>query len=715
VKSDVIGHDGLVESVSLLDRPGRDDHQDEFSAVEDPEPESVRLSAARAGWTVAGMTVLFWGFQLFGYVDIYPALSVAVVVLGLWGLGTIVAVWQPRPVRPAIARSLAVATLGLAIGAFLIWSYLQIHATPSYGTDEIAFDQYAAQLLQHGLNPYTHSMASAFSMFHVSPDGYTFLLNGQPVTSLSYPALSFLLYVPFLLAGWSSQLAVGINVIAWAIGIVLTFALLPRSLRPLAIVIGSFSVYISYAVGGVTDALFVPLLIGAVYKWDQFPRLRGIAAYRGPVLLGLAMAVKQTPWLVLPFLVAGIALEARRLGGNSQALRTAGRYLGIAFAAFLVPNLPFMVVAPHQWLSGVLTPIASHTVPAGQGLIGLTLYLGLGGGSLATYTVALVTVFLALWLAFLVTYPVLKAWVVVCPAVVLFFSARSFGSYLVTLLPAALVAATSTDLTSKLSPGAGQPLWRWRSARWVVGGGVLASALAVTAIYTSNAPLGVTITSVRTTGQLATVVQIGVEVTNHTGTAQKPSFTVESGGQLTAFWLKTGGPSSLAPGAHAHYTLLAPNFFAQPPITGGFQVVAFSPSPAAVSRSSSYLPTTNHVSIVPSAVNSVVPIGQTVVLRAEILDQLNRPVDVAGQPIYLGQVIYGQQGLIFGQAIINQGQIGQTPVVAYTNQQGVATFDVRGTQISNDPVYFEANLVSANQFYPYGYSEIVPIRFGSSG
>jgi uncharacterized membrane protein len=712
VKTDLIGHDGFVESVTLLDRPGYD--VDGITASEDAEPESVRLSAARAGWTVAGMTVLFWGFQLFGYVDIYPALSVAVVVLGLWGLGTIVAVWQPRPVRPVITTSLAIATLGLAVGAFLLWSFLQVHSTPSYGTDEIAFDQYAAQLLQHGLNPYTHSMANAFSMFHVSPDGYTFLLNGQPVTSLSYPALSFLLYVPFLLAGWSSQLAVGINVVAWAIGIVLTFALLPRSLRPLAIVIGSFSVYISYAVGGVTDALFVPLLIGAVYKWDQFPRLKGLAAYRGPVLLGLAMAVKQTPWLVLPFLAAGIALEANRLGGRTQALRTAGRYLGIAFAAFLVPNLPFIVVAPHQWLSGVLTPIASHTVPAGQGLIGLTLYLGLGGGSLATYTIALVVVFAALWLAFVATYPTLKAWVVVCPAVILFFSARSFGSYLVTLLPAALVAATSTDLTSRLSAGADQP-WGRRAARWVVAGGLLAAALAVGAIYTSSAPLGVAITSVRTTGQLATVVQIGVDVTNQSGTTQKPSFTVESGGQLTAFWLATGGPTHLAPGGHAHYTLLAPNFFAQPPITGGFQVVAFSPSPAAVSRSSSYLPTVNHVSLVPSAVNSVVPIGQTVVLHAEILDQLNRPVNLSGQPIYLGQVIYGQQGLIFGQAVINQGQIGQTPVVAYTNQQGVATFYIRGTQISNDPVYFEANLVSADQFYPYGYSEIVPIRFGASG
>jgi len=151
-------------------------------------------------------------------------------------------------------------------------------------------------------------------------------------------------------------MAVAINVLAWAAGMLLTYVLLPRSIRPLAIVIGSFSVYIAYAVGGVTDALFVPLLIGAVYQWDRFPTAKGPWAWRGPILLGLAMSVKQTPWLVLPFLVAGIALEARRTQDAVHALKTGGRYLAIALGAFLLPNIPFILADPHAWLSGVLTP-----------------------------------------------------------------------------------------------------------------------------------------------------------------------------------------------------------------------------------------------------------------------------------------------------------------------------------------------------------------------
>ncbi len=204
-------------------------------------------------------------------------------------------------------------------------------------------------------------------------------------------------------------------------------------------------------------------------------------------------------------------------------------------------------------------------------------------------------------------------------------------------------------------------------------------------------------------------------MTNESGHPQRPSFTLESSGQITAFWLARGGPAVIAPGHQAYYTLLAPNFFAQPPITGGFQILAFTTTPGTVSTSAAYLPTTLHLSLEPSSVSRVVPVGRPIVLRAEILDRLDRRMHLAGEPIYLGQVIYGQHGLIFGEARINQGQVGQTPVVAYTNGQGVATFTIRGTQVSTDPVYFEANLVNAHQFYPFGYSEIVPIRFGPRG
>jgi hypothetical protein len=695
-------------------------HTGDASVVEmvTPLSEPVRPVAARAWWTVVGITLLFWAFQLFGYVDTSPWLSLMVVLLGSWGLATVAVSWMAHISRPKLAGVLAWLTLGVTVAALVAWSYQQIVVAPAYGTDEIAFDQYAAQLLVHGLNPYVHSMSPAFTAFHVSPDGYTFTLNGHPVTTLSYPALSFLLYAPFLLVGWSSQMAIVVNVIAWALGIVLVFALLPRSVRPLSMVVGSLGVYIGYAVGGVTDALFLPFLIGAVYQWDRFPAKRGLAAWRGPVLLGLAMAVKQTPWLLLPFLVAGVGLEARRMGEPGGGWRSAGRYLMLAVGAFLVPNLPFIALAPHQWLSGVSTPIISHAVPAGQGVVGLSLFLGLGGGSLTAYSVALAVVLLALFALFLATFPSSKLWAALCPAVVLFFAGRSYGSYLVTLLPAAAVAAftvsvrkTSASATASARARAGgRPLW-WRHWRWVAAGGLFATAVAVVVAIGTSPPLSVHITSVRTTGQLATVDQVGVKVVNRSGSREQPSFTVESGGVLTAFWSARGGPRTLPPHSSAHYTLYSPNFFAQPALTGGFQVVAFTSDPGTVSPSGAYVPTLWHVSLAPDAVNHLEPIDHTITVRADVLDNLNRPIDQAGIPVYMGQVIYAQQGLEYGEAVINGSQVGQTPVVAYTNRSGVATFRITGTQSSLTPVYFEANLVSSTQYYPYGYSEILPVRF----
>ena len=88
------------------------------------------------------------------------------------------------------------------------------------------------------------------------------------------------------------------------------------------------------------------------------------------------MAVKRTPWLVLPFVLAGIALESEP-GGRRELLRTSARYLALALGAFLIPNAPFIILSPHTWLSGIMTPLLGQTVPAGQGLVGVACLLGL--------------------------------------------------------------------------------------------------------------------------------------------------------------------------------------------------------------------------------------------------------------------------------------------------------------------------------------------------
>jgi uncharacterized membrane protein len=655
--------------------------------------------------SLAGAFVIVWAFRLDGYLTFTPWLALPVVFLGLTGLLAIVIAWLPQSlVSGKRQHQIGWITIAAVVAGLALWSYYQVFIAPDYGTDEMAFDQYAAQLALHGVNPYLHSMAPSFPLFHVSPNGYTFQLNGQPVTTLSYPALSFEAYLPLLALGVTTQAAVWVDVAAWAASAVLLYAVLPRGIAPLAVAIASIDIYIGYASGGVTDSLFVPLLIGAAVGWDRFASTRGPRAWLGPVCLGLAMAVKQTPWLIVPFVLAGVVLESRQAHGRWRAVRDGLRYLVIALAAFVAPNLPYLFSAPGAWVRGVLAPILSHAVPAGQGLISLSLSLTIGGGSLLAYNVAAIVVFAAIFAVYVTMYPALKAPAFLLPSVALYFADRSFGSYLVMLIPAAIVAAATTRRPPGLKP--------WRHWKWVAACGGIVSAAAVAAAVTSASPLTMAIESVHTTGQLATVEQVTLAVANNTGGRVQPAFTIQEGATLTFFWQRIRGPAVLGPHQRATYTIIAPNYFAMPSIANGFQVLAFTGAPASVSRTGSYLASTWRVVLQPDTIDTPVAIGQEITVHAEIVNRLDQQIRAANVPVYLGQVIYAQQGLQYSEANINAGLPGQTPIEALTDKDGVATFTIHSQIGGSDPVYFEANLVNSTLFYPYGYSPILTVRFG---
>ena len=226
------------------------------SAVIVPEPVVLVADATvadglgpswpqRAWWTLVGCALINWSVQVLGAVTTFSWVAIPLVVAGGWGLATVVVSWLPLGDAAPTRRwgdVLAWATALLLVATFVAWAYIQVRNAPGYGTDELAFDQYAAALTRHGANPYVHSMARSFSLFQVSPDGYTYTLGGAAVTQLSYPALAFLVYVPLLAIGWTTQLAVALNVGAWATAILLMFLLLPRSMRGAGLVLGSISV-----------------------------------------------------------------------------------------------------------------------------------------------------------------------------------------------------------------------------------------------------------------------------------------------------------------------------------------------------------------------------------------------------------------------------------------------------------------------------------------
>ena len=145
--------------------------------------------------------------------------------------------------------------LGAVITATGIPEAVNVHLRQYYSTDSAAFNQVAARLLLHGHNPYTTTMASATRLLQVPAHNWTYTVNGGHVTSLSYPAGSFLLQVPAMALGFHHEIVDWMDLYAWLITGVLLFVLIPASVRWLAALLILTPVFVQMFSAGVRTPL----------------------------------------------------------------------------------------------------------------------------------------------------------------------------------------------------------------------------------------------------------------------------------------------------------------------------------------------------------------------------------------------------------------------------------------------------------------------------
>jgi hypothetical protein len=658
--------------------------------------------------------ILNWSVTLYGPASIYAPVTLLDVLAGFWGLSLMIGSWLDFAAFPRLER--ADNLFGWCNALLLVvlvgcWAYLQYHNNPGYTTDELSFDQYAAQLVAHGLhNPYVHSMAPAGPMFRLSPDGYTYTIAGTPVLKMSYPSLSFLIYVPFLLLGWSNELGAGLNVAGWMAAILLMFWLLPRNLRPAVLLLSSIDVYLSFATGGVTDMLYIPLLVIAAYKWDRFGTSR--LSYINPIAVGLAMSIKQTPWPVVAFVLCALAWDEYDKHGDVRvAARRAGRYLAVVVGVFLIPNLPYLVASPTAWFDGVFQPFTAQMVPSGQGLISLTLFAHLGGGSLQAYTIILALMALLTLVVFVGTYPLLRPATFILPSLFYFFAARSQTNYLIALVPVGIVGAiTAGPPAARRAADVGKRVGGiMRGLLWfrVTVAVAVAAALAIVYAFTSLSPLTITIIKEGTTGYLGGVRFLDIEVHNHTNHPLNPNYTIQTSHGDTTFWRVNEGPRMIKPGTTAHVQIFERNYQAEPGLSDGFSVLAFTDRPEAVSVSHRFLINLLRTATIPQSFNDPQTIGKVITVRVQLLDHFNGPVRKSGVEVFLGQTIYASFGLRKAAASID-GQGPGHKYHAFTNAQGTATFQIVGTRPGS--ITFSAHLLKQGK-YIYGSSGYLNITF----
>ncbi len=286
------------------------------------------------------------------------------------------------------------------------------------GTDEINIDYYAGYLILHGLNPYiSTNMQNVFAFMAFPLSDTTPLLTGGYVTSFSYPSLAALIFVPAVVLNIQPMLIP----LFFSIGdfIVIYFYLgnteNPASRALIAILVALTIYYSLVAIGGAVDSIWIFFILLS-FTTRKKPVLSGI-------FFGLSIALKQLPLLLFPFFLFLIYMESEK-----QLKKPAAFLLGTA-GAFILSNLPFMLISPLSWFKGVTSILTTPLLGVGFGPSALE-FVGYLRISPSYFTFLMVMMFVFLVVIYIIHYEKLKFAFFVFPILILLFNFRVETDYL---------------------------------------------------------------------------------------------------------------------------------------------------------------------------------------------------------------------------------------------------------------------------------------------
>lgn len=228
-----------------------------------------------------------------------------------------------------------------------------------------------------------------------------------------YPAVSFLLPAPFILAGINDiRIVYAIFVMA---GLICAAWLIPKQKRLLFIGASIISLELWNSIaGGETGSLCFPLLL---VSWLTLNRNMWVSV----VFLGLAVSDKQTAWFFIPFYFILLL--------RTQGVKKLAASLAMIAGIFAVTNLPFVISNPSLWLTSITSPMTDPMFPIGGGLTILVTGGILPVQSSRPFTILEVIAFviaIAWYWRFCVRYPQTGPLLAIVP---LFFAWRSLWSY----------------------------------------------------------------------------------------------------------------------------------------------------------------------------------------------------------------------------------------------------------------------------------------------
>ncbi len=526
---------------------------------------------------VLEMWARYWvGFVLIGAAlvpQLTPHIASVLVRIRLTSLLEVlqpVIAWSARhQIKRWVFRGLPVFVSIWVIGTCAVAAHHRWSDYEYTGSDGILFSQYAVELLLNGENPYSHSMSPIRERSgHEARVLVTHRIDGSTVDALSYPALSFLLFVPqALLSGNTSAFDLTSVFVLCLVLLYLVWRSPPFLCWVPLVLTWIDPDLVNFSKGGVFDILWLPFLLWAMDSW----RTRRI--FLSGVFFGLAACVKQTPWLVGPFLIMWLLTESRpwpKKFSHSFALGTG------FLVAFIVPNLYFIVDDPNAWTQGVLTPIWGQHAPLVQQGVGAVFLSSSGLLTLPKSFWALVfggaiTLLLLIYFSFFKNLRWL-AWVI--PMFALWFNYRSLQSYFSFFSPVAYyVLLHAHELAPRYhkvlsfdglqEPSRG-PL-RGFFTPWRV---VTAATAALVVLLFTNFEAHHAKTKLSADAQLISAAdpsglghasELQLHLKNREDSPLRPVFSGIHGAHQTRFyWNTLWGPKVLAPGQSATYRIQAP-------------------------------------------------------------------------------------------------------------------------------------------------------------
>lgn len=513
--------------------------------INTPSRLTIENIVLRVGTASAGVLLLHLAFTILSSAPLtkYPGDIFIALVVSAEGLFMLIVAGVSK--LPSLSRWLiTLACISALIFRTLLWT----QTTPAPNlviTDCGLYADLAGELLLHGENPYTWDYGGAFDLYRVSRVFSTPTIKGAVQSPFPYPALLFLLTASLQALGLPGTFL--ISVAAHIAVLLLLFKASPKLFQPVILlpIVAGYD-FIVLTLIGTLDITWSALLVGMVLWWHK--------PLRRAVLFGLAVAVKQSPWLITPFLL--VRLWHEQDDGDDTNSHYRVMYFAVVSAiTFLLVNAPFILWSPIAWLRGVFEPLHDKFVFLSQGGLASLTQLGIINLPKSYYFAVTFTILGLSLLCYQRHYTTLRDVFWIMPGIIMWFSYRSLISYWIFwLFPMLATLATRVPIKKQNAS----------RSKWQVTVATALGALGILVLYGITQTPSAIAMEVNIQPPLLTVQgrvsDITVQVTNHSQRVLTPRFAVQR--QYASFnplpWHIEQGPLMLNPAQNATYRISSP-------------------------------------------------------------------------------------------------------------------------------------------------------------